>query len=54
MLISLMNADVKILNKILASWLWQYIKKVIAQGQERVYPRCTVLLTEKEQGGPGA
>ena len=45
-----MRIDVKILNKTLASWLWPYIKKVIAQGQEGVYPRCTVLLTEKEQG----
>ena len=51
---ALMRIDVKILNKTLASWLWPYIKKVIAQGQEGVYPRCTVLLTEKEQGDPGA
>lgn len=49
-----MRIDVKILNKTSASWLWQHIKKVIAQGQEGVYPRCTVLLIEKEQGGPGA
>lgn len=46
---SLINIDIKLLNKTLANQIWQYIKMIIQHGKIGLVQKCKVDLTFANQ-----